>query len=82
MVDQQAVNSIRFLVANSVPGLQHNHVSVVDILATRFPPTRKVVRPPQANNRLTARRNLELYLASKVESMLAGVLGPNQVHVP
>ena len=34
-----------------------------------------------ANNRLTARRNLELYLASKVESMLAGVLGPNQVHV-
>jgi flagellar M-ring protein FliF len=82
MVDQQAVNSIRFLVANSVPGLQHNHVSVVDNFGNTLSANEEGgTFTAMANNRLTARRNLELYLASKVESMLAGVLGPNQVQV-
>ena len=82
MVDQQAVNSIRFLVANSVPGLQHNHVSVVDNFGNTLSANEEGgTFTAMASNRLTARRNLELYLASKVESMLAGVLGPNQVQV-
>ncbi len=82
MVDQQAVNSIRFLVANSVPGLQHNHVSVVDNFGNTLSANEEGgTFTAMANNRLTARRNLELYLGSKVESMLAGVLGPNQVQV-
>ena len=77
MVDQQAVNSIRFLVANSVPGLQHNHVSVVDNFGN-------TLSANEEGGTFTAwlttasRRNLELYLASKVESMLAGVLGPTK----
>ncbi len=82
MVDQQSVNSIRFLVANAVPGLQHNHVSVVDNFGNTLSANEEGgTFSAMANNRLTARRNLELYLSSKVESMLAGVLGPNQVQV-
>ncbi|MDG2212832.1 MAG: flagellar basal-body MS-ring/collar protein FliF [Verrucomicrobiota bacterium] len=82
MIDTQAVNSIRFLVANSVPGLQHNHVSVVDNFGNTLSANEEGGSfGAMANNRLTARRNLELYLAGKVENILTGVLGPDQVRV-
>jgi flagellar M-ring protein FliF len=77
-----AVNSIRFLVANSVEGLQANNVSVVDNQGN-------VLSENQENdsvaglsgNQLTARRNLEQYLTKKAEGMLEKVLGPGQAVV-
>jgi flagellar M-ring protein FliF len=77
-----AVNSIRFLVANSVEGLQANSVSVVDNQGN-------VLSENQENdsvaglsdNQLTARRNFEQYLTKKAEGMLEKVLGPGQAVV-
>jgi flagellar M-ring protein FliF len=77
-----AVNSIRFLVANSVEGLQANNVSVVDNQGN-------VLSENQENdsiagmsgNQLSARRNLEQYLTKKAEGMLEKVLGPGQAVV-
>ncbi len=77
-----SVNSIRFLVANSVEGLQANNVSVVDNLGN-------VLSENQENdsvaglsaNQLTARRNFEQYLSKKAEGMLDAVLGPGQAVV-
>ena len=79
---QSAVNSIRFLVANSVEGLQANSVSVVDNQGN-------VLSQNQENdsvaglsdNQLGARRNLEQYLTKKAEGMLEKVLGPGQAVV-
>ncbi len=77
-----AVNSIRFLVANAVEGLQAGHVTIVD--------NRGNVLSENAENdsivgltasQLTARRNLEQYLAQKAEGMLEAVLGPGQAVV-
>ncbi len=77
-----AVNSIRFLVANSVEGLQANNVSVVDNQGN-------VLSENQDNdsvaglssNQLMARRNFEQYLTKKAEGMLEKVLGPGQAVV-
>jgi flagellar M-ring protein FliF len=77
-----AINSIRFLVANSVEGLQANNVSVVDNQGN-------VLSENQENdsvagmsvNQLTARRNYEQYLTKKAEGMLEQVLGPGQAVV-
>jgi flagellar M-ring protein FliF len=77
-----AINSIRFLVANSVEGLQANNVSVVDNQGN-------VLSENQENdsvagmsgNQLTARRNFEQYLSKKAEGMLEKVLGPDQAVV-
>lgn len=77
-----AINSIRFLVANSVEGLQVNNVSVVDNQGN-------VLSENQENdsvaglsgNQLTARRNFEQYLTKKAEGMLEKVLGPDQAVV-
>src|SRR5882724_7785452 len=75
----QSINSIRFLVANSVEGLKPNHVTVVDNLGN-------VLSENSDNDSLTgltstqlaARRNLEQYLAKKAQDMLEKVLGPGQ----
>jgi len=66
-----SVNSIRFLVANSVEGLQANNVSVVDNSGN-------VLSENQDNdsvaglsgNQLSARRNFEQYLSKKAQGML------------
>jgi flagellar M-ring protein FliF len=77
-----AVNSIRFLVANSVEGLQVNNVSVVDnsgdVLSENEEPDSVA---GLSNNQLTARRNFEQYLSKKAETMLEKVLGPGQAVV-
>jgi flagellar M-ring protein FliF len=77
-----AVNSIRFLVANSVEGLQANNVSVVDNSGN-------VLSENQDNdsvaglsgNQLSARRNFEQYLSKKAQGMLETVLGPGEAVV-
>ena len=78
----QSINSIRFLVANSVEGLKPNHVTVVDNLGN-------VLSENSDNDSLTgltstqlaARRNLEQYLGRKAQDMLEKVLGPGQAIV-
>jgi len=77
-----AISSIRFLVANSVEGLQANNVSVVDNQGN-------VLSENQENdsvaglsdNQLSARRNFEQYLTKKAEGMLEKVLGSGQAVV-
>src|SRR5205823_6754296 len=71
-----------FMVANSVEGLQANHVTVVDNRGT-------VLSEAGENDsilgltsgQLAARRNLEQYLAKKAEGLLEAVLGPGQAVV-
>jgi flagellar M-ring protein FliF len=77
-----AVNSIRFLVANSVEGLQANSVSVVDNQGTVLSENQEPDSVAGlSSNQLMARRNFEQYLTKKAEGMLEKVLGPGQAVV-
>ena len=78
----QTVAAIRFLVANAVEGLTPNNVSVIDNLGNVLSENND--GDPVAgltSNQLKARRDLELYLSKKAESMLERVLGPGQAVV-
>ena len=77
-----AVNSIRFLVANSVEGLQPGQVTVVDNRGNVLSENNE--GDPLSgltSNQLNSRRSLEQYLAKKAEGMLEAVLGPGQAVV-
>lgn len=78
----RSVDSIRFLVANSVEGLKPNFVSVVDnfgnVLSENADDDSLA---GLTTSQLAARRNLEQYLAKKAEGMLEKVLGPGQAIV-
>jgi len=77
-----AVNSIRFLVANSVEGLQVNNVSVVDNLGDVLSENEDSDSiAGLSNNQLSARRNFEQYLTKKAQGMLEQVLGAGQAVV-
>ena len=77
-----AVNSIRFLVANAVEGLQANSVSVVDNLGNVLSENQENDSVAGlSNNQLSARRNLEQYLGKKAEGMLEKALGSGQAIV-
>lgn len=81
-LDQQSINSIRFLVANSVEGLKPNHVAVVDNLGNVLSEnTDDGSLTGLTDTQLAARRNLEQYLAKKAQDMLEKVLGPGQAIV-
>ncbi|MFM1770097.1 MAG: hypothetical protein RJA22_2626 [Verrucomicrobiota bacterium] len=77
-----AVNSIRFLVANSVEGLQPTQVTVVDnrgnVLSENSEPDSLV---GLSSGQLAARRSLEQYLSRKAEGLLEAALGPGQAVV-
>jgi flagellar M-ring protein FliF len=78
----QAINSIRFLVANSVEGLKPNFVSVVDTQGNTL--SENVENDSLAGTTATqfdVRRNLEQYYAKKAEDMLQRVFGPGQAIV-
>jgi len=78
----QSINSIRFLVANSVEGLKPNHVSVVDNLGNVLSENADDdSMAGVSSSQLGARRNLEQYLAKKAQDMLEKVLGPGQAIV-
>lgn len=72
----RAVNAIRFLVANSVQGLKLDNVSVVDnggrVLSEALVEDGSM---PGMNGRWRARRELENYFRSQVESLLTPVTG-------
>jgi flagellar M-ring protein FliF len=81
-LSSSAVNSIRFLVANSVEGLQANSISVVDHLGNVLSENSEENSVAgMSNNQLSARRNLEQYLGKKAEGMLEKALGPGQAIV-
>src|SRR6202789_104895 len=81
-LEPQSINSIRFLVANSVGGLKPNHVSVVDNLGNVLSEnTDDDSLTGLTSTQLAARRNLEQYLARKAQDMLDKVLGPGQAIV-
>ncbi|HTB82191.1 MAG TPA: flagellar basal-body MS-ring/collar protein FliF [Candidatus Sulfotelmatobacter sp.] len=77
-----SINSIRFLVANSVEGLKPNHVSVVDNLGNVLSEnTDNDSMTGLSTSQLAVRRNLELYLSKKAQDMLEKVVGPGQAIV-
>lgn len=81
-LSQEAVNSIRFLVANSVEGLNVNDVTVVDSHGNVL--TESLKDDPTlgvASSQMKYRKSVEDYLGNKVESMLARVLGPGSAVV-
>lgn len=81
-LEAQSINSIRFLVANSVEGLKPNHVSVVDNMGNVLSEnTDDDSITGLTSTQLVARRNLEQYLAKKAQDMLDKVLGQGQAIV-
>lgn len=78
----QSINSIRYLVANSVEGLKPNHVAIVDNMGNVLAEdTDDGSVTGLSDTQLAARRNLEQYLAKKAQDMLEKVLGPGQAIV-
>jgi flagellar M-ring protein FliF len=78
----QSINSIRFLVANSVEGLKPNHVTVVDNLGNVLSEnSENDSLAGLTSSQLSTRRNLEQYLGKKAQDMLEKVLGPGQAIV-
>jgi flagellar M-ring protein FliF len=81
-LDHEAVNSIRFLVANSVEGLQLDDVAVVDSSGNVLTEDMKEDGAyGAADGQMKLKRNVEDYLSTKVETMLAKVLGPGNAVV-
>jgi flagellar M-ring protein FliF len=81
-IQPTAINSIRFLVANSVEGLKPNNVSIVDNLGNVLSEnTDNDSLTGLTTTQLTARRNLEQYLGKKAQDVLEKVLGPGQAIV-
>ena len=79
---QESVNSIRFLVARAVEGLQPDQVTVVDNRGNVLSETIESDSGLGLTaSQLAIRRNLEHYLAKKAEGMLEAVLGPGQAVV-
>jgi flagellar M-ring protein FliF len=77
-----SINSIRFLVANSVEGLSPNFVTVVDNLGNVLSENNENDSiSGLSTSHLAAQRNLEQYLAKKAQDMLEKVLGPGQAIV-
>jgi flagellar M-ring protein FliF len=78
-INLEQVNSIRFLVANSVEGLKAEDVSVVDNRGQNLTEGMKddpLMGPATGQMRL--RRSIEDYFTHKVETMLSTVLGPGK----
>jgi flagellar M-ring protein FliF len=81
-LSSMAINSIRFLVANSVEGLQPNHVTVVDNRGNVLSPnTEEDSVVGLSSSQLAIRQNLEKYLSKQAESALNFFLGPGQAVV-
>ena len=77
-----AVNSIRFLVANSVEGLQPNSVTVVDNRGSVLSGNEDEDSVAGLTaGQLGGQRAVEQYLSQKAQGMLEKVLGPGQAVV-
>jgi flagellar M-ring protein FliF len=81
-LEPEAVNAIRNLVANSVQGLQPDQVAVVDNQGHVL--SEDLKQDPtlgSAASQMRYRQQIEDYLAKKVETMLAQVIGPSNAVV-
>jgi flagellar M-ring protein FliF len=81
-LEPEAVNAIRNLVANSVQGLQPDQVAVVDNQGHVL--SEDLKQDPalgSAASQMRYRQQIEDYLAKKVETMLAQVIGPGNAVV-
>lgn len=81
-IGTEAVNSIRFLVANAVEGLRADDVAVIDHRGNVL--TEGLKDDPQlgtASSQMKLRKSVEDYFSNKVETMLAKVLGPGSAVV-
>jgi flagellar M-ring protein FliF len=77
-----AVNSIRFLVANSVEGLQPGAVTIVDNHGSVLSGSEDEDSVSGLSaGQLASRRTIEQYLGQKAQGMLEKVLGPGQAVV-
>ncbi|OIO59371.1 MAG: flagellar M-ring protein FliF [Verrucomicrobia bacterium CG_4_10_14_3_um_filter_43_23] len=80
LLPEESVNSIRFLVANSVEGLDVNNVAVVDnngnVLSEQLKNDGSL---SVVTGQLRYRKTLEDYFSKKVETMLTKVVGPGGV---
>ncbi len=81
-LEPEQVNSIRHLVANAVQGLSPDQVAVIDnhgrVLSEDL---RQDPTLANASSQMRYRQQIEDYLAKKVETMLAAVIGPGQAVV-
>lgn len=81
-LDTEQVNAIRHLVANAVQGLQPDEVAVVDNHGRVL--SEELKQDPTlgtASSQMRYRQQVEDYLAKKVETMLAPVVGPGNAVV-
>ena len=81
-IGTESVNSIRFLVANAVEGLRADDVAVVDHRGNVL--TEGLKDDPTlgtASSQMKLRKSVEEYFSTKVETMLAKVLGPGSAVV-
>jgi flagellar M-ring protein FliF len=79
---QESVNAIRFLVANSVEGLRADDVALIDshgnLLTENLKEDGSIAA---ASSQMKYRKSVEDYFSSKVETMLAKVVGPGNAVV-
>lgn len=79
-LDEDAVNSIRFLVANAVEGLEARNVAIVDsngnALSQDLAEDQAV---GAASGQFKFRKNLESYFGKKIETMLTPIVGYGNV---
>lgn len=81
-LEMDQVNAIRHLVANAVQGLAPDQVAVVDNRGrTLSEDLRQDPMLGNASSQMRYRQQMEDYLAKKVESMLATVIGPGNAVV-
>jgi flagellar M-ring protein FliF len=81
-LSSSAVNSIRFLVANSVEGLQPNSVTIIDNHGNVLSGNEDEDSVAGlSSGQLASRRTIEQYLSQKAQGMLETVLGPGQAVV-
>lgn len=76
---EEAINSIRFLVANSVEGLSPQSVSVVDQMGNVLSERVGGQEGSGGSSCLRHRRDIEGYFTQKIEALLGRVLGPQSV---
>jgi flagellar M-ring protein FliF len=78
----QAVNAIRFLVANSVEGLKPTSVAVTDNMGNVLAENNENdSMTTMTTSQLALRKEYEKYLATQVQNFLAPHVGPNQSQV-
>lgn len=82
MLTAEAVSAIRFLVSNSVEGLQVRDVTVVDNYGSVLSePAEESNSASLVGGQLQQRKNIERYLTEKLRSMFETILGPGQAVV-